>query len=87
MIEFAGRKVIPTTLDPVPPLFRAVPRHIVLNDREVANLEAEFKMPRGSALPTFARLIAIAQRADEAEQIALTRRPSTTRRRRRSRRG
>jgi hypothetical protein len=35
---FCGRKIIPTTLDPVPRLLRAVPGYIVLNEREIGGL-------------------------------------------------
>jgi hypothetical protein len=35
---FLGRKVIPTTLDPVPRSFRASPGHLVLNHREIQGL-------------------------------------------------
>ena len=72
MIEFAGRTIIPTTLDPIPPLFRTVPKHIAMNPREVESLKAEFAMPKGSALPIFKRLIEIVQRADEAEGVKIT---------------
>ena len=70
MIEFAGRTIIPTTLDPIPPLFRTVPKHIAFNPREIESLKTEFAMPKGSALPVFKRLIDIAQRADDDEQTA-----------------
>jgi hypothetical protein len=64
---FLGRKVIPTTLDPVPRNMRAVPGCLVLNGREIQALEdsdgAVFKKlseiaiaeTRGDALRTWRR--------------------------------
>lgn len=37
-MKFLERKVISTTLDPVPRLFRAVPGYLVLNNREIQGL-------------------------------------------------
>lgn len=39
-MTFAGRTVIPASLDPLPRLFRAVPGHIALNHREIDELRA-----------------------------------------------
>ena len=43
MPEFAGRLVLTTTLDPVPPLFRAVPGYFVLAAHE-AKIPAIMRM-------------------------------------------
>lgn len=76
MPEFAGRLVLTTTLDPVPPLFRPVPGYFVLAQHEIAGLHREYELPRGSARPVFARLIALVQMHDDLDAMRAVERPA-----------
>lgn len=75
-----GRTVLHTTLDPLPRSMRAVPGWIAMNNEEIADLEREYELPRGSARPTFKRLIGIVQVEDDADMLAAARRPRKRRR-------
>ncbi len=75
--EFARRRVLATTLDPLPRGFRTATGCVAINLREIAALEREYTLPRGSARPVFKTLIDIVQAQDELDMIAATRRKKT----------
>lgn len=85
--EFACRRVLATTLDPVPPRFRVVPGCIAISFVEARAMLREMEMPRGSQAPVFKRLIQCCHDADNDERDAARRKekrkPKTTKRGRR----
>ena len=61
-MQFAGRRIIPTTLDPVPRSFRASPGVIA-----ISNIEAEAL--RNGHGPTFKMLVEICSAEDMADAL------------------
>jgi len=79
-MEMFGRTVIPTILDPVPSRFRMCPRHVVLNPREVAEINSELAANDLSG-GTFKYFVSILQAADELDARCEGKKRRTRRRR------
>lgn len=83
-IEMFGRRVITTSLDQVPAIWRAPPGWVVLTDGEIAAMRAEMERPRGDDTPVLRRVLAMIQMDDDlhaARLVARSRRGRPRRRR------
>jgi hypothetical protein len=68
-----NRQIIPTTLDPVPRMFRACPGHLVLNTRELAALS-------NNDGDVFKEIVEIVKAEDAAEARKIYKYPTLSRR-------